>query len=70
MLGDETRAATMLNRHFVDAVRVENKHIGMAGHRIRAKHAGVIELHLQPQGFQGYLDKRAASPHLMRRCER
>jgi hypothetical protein len=54
---DSTRAAAVLDRHFVNPVCVQDEEGGVAGDGVFAKHAGVVELDFQAEGFEGDFNK-------------
>ena len=49
----------------MDAVCVQDKHVGVTGDRIGTDHTAVIELHLQPKHLQGNLNKDTIVPLLI-----
>ena len=64
MVWNLVSTAAILDCDFVDAIRVQDQHIGVAGDRVRAEHTAMIELHLQPKCLQGNLHEHAISPLL------
>ena len=57
MLFDGARAAAVLDGHFVNPICVDDEEGGVARDGAFAKHACMVELNFQAQGFEGNFNK-------------
>ena len=64
MVGNLASTAAILDCDLVDAVCMQDQHIGVAGNRVRADHTAMVELHLQPECLQGNRHEHAIGPLL------
>ena len=64
VLWDSTGAAAVLDCHFMNPVCVHDKEGGVAGNGAWAKHACVVKLNFQAEGFEGDFNELRTRPLL------
>ena len=57
-------AAAVVKGHVVDAVRVENSKVGVAGFSVGTRRSGVVQLDAQAKNLEGCLGEVMAVPFL------
>jgi len=70
VLWDLARTPTILDRNFVDAVCVQDQHVGVARNGVMAEHTTMVELQLQPKFLQRNPHKNTVTPFLAKKVRR